>query len=242
MKDAYSFDLDQAGARHSYNRMFVAYLRTFARMGLTAIPMRADTGPIGGDLSHEFIILAVDRRERGVLPPRLSRLRPRRRSTPISTMSQTCRHRRQVDLALRRNVRDARRGRIRAAASRKRMSARGIEVGHIFYFGTKYSAPMGAVVNGTGRQGARRSIWAPMASARAGSSPRIIEASHDENGIIWPEAGGAVRRRAHQPEGRRRGTDEACEQALSRADGGRASTCSTTTATSGRARNSPPRI
>src|SRR5215216_1908145 len=58
MKDAYSFDVDQAGARHAYNRMFVAYLRTFARMGLKAIPMRADTGPIGGDLSHEFQILA----------------------------------------------------------------------------------------------------------------------------------------------------------------------------------------
>ena len=58
MKDAYSFDVDFAGARHSYNRMFMAYLRTFARMGLHAIPMRADTGPIGGDLSHEFIVLA----------------------------------------------------------------------------------------------------------------------------------------------------------------------------------------
>ena len=58
MKDAYSFDLDQAGARHSYNKMFVAYLRTFARLGLRAIPMVADTGPIGGNLSHEFIILA----------------------------------------------------------------------------------------------------------------------------------------------------------------------------------------
>src|SRR3546814_11153726 len=58
MKDAYSFDLDQAAARRSYNRMFVAYLRTYARMGLKAIPMAADTGPIGGDLSHEFIILA----------------------------------------------------------------------------------------------------------------------------------------------------------------------------------------
>ena len=58
MKDAYSFDLDFAGARHSYNKMFVAYLRTFARMGLKAIPMEADTGPIGGNLSHEFIILA----------------------------------------------------------------------------------------------------------------------------------------------------------------------------------------
>src|ERR1700759_1640820 len=65
MKDAYSFDLDAAGARHSYNKMFVAYLRTFDRMGLTAIPMRAETGPIGGDLSHEFIILA-DTGESGV--------------------------------------------------------------------------------------------------------------------------------------------------------------------------------
>src|SRR5271168_183814 len=58
MKDAYSFDIDEAGARRAYNRMFVAYLRTFARMGLKAIPMRAETGPIGGDLSHEFIVLA----------------------------------------------------------------------------------------------------------------------------------------------------------------------------------------
>src|SRR5438477_5664730 len=58
MKDNYSFDLDAKGAKHSYNKMFVAYLRTFARMGLKAIPMRAETGPIGGDLSHEFIILA----------------------------------------------------------------------------------------------------------------------------------------------------------------------------------------
>src|SRR5690242_39238 len=61
MKDAYSFDLDEAGARHAYNKMFVAYLRTFARMGLKAIPMVADTGPIGGNLSHEFIILASTR-------------------------------------------------------------------------------------------------------------------------------------------------------------------------------------
>src|SRR5512141_2953616 len=58
MKDAYSFDVTAEGSRHSYNKMFVAYLRTFARMGLTAIPMAADTGPIGGNLSHEFIILA----------------------------------------------------------------------------------------------------------------------------------------------------------------------------------------
>ncbi len=71
MKDAYSFDLDYEGAKAAYNRMFVSYLRTFTRMGLKAIPMRADTGPIGGDLSHEFIILGRHRREPGLLPPRL---------------------------------------------------------------------------------------------------------------------------------------------------------------------------
>ena len=85
MKDAYSFDLDADGARHSYNKMFAAYLRTFARFGLTAIPMVADTGPIGGDLCHEFIILAVDRRERSLLPQGLSRLRRRRPRTSTST-------------------------------------------------------------------------------------------------------------------------------------------------------------
>ena len=91
MKDAYSFDVDQAGARHSYNKMFVAYLRTFARLGLKSIPMRAETGPIGGDLSHEFIILADDRRERGVLPQGLSRLRRCPAPTSISTTSPACR-------------------------------------------------------------------------------------------------------------------------------------------------------
>ncbi len=80
MKDAYSFDLDEAAARRSYNRMFVAYLRTFARMGLKAIPMRAETGPIGGDLSHEFIVLAETGEFRRLLRPRRARSAdPRRR-------------------------------------------------------------------------------------------------------------------------------------------------------------------
>ena len=117
MKDAYSFDLDQAGARHSYNKMFVAYLRTFARMGLKAIPMRADTGPIGGDLSHEFIILAstgesevfchadyLDLRHAG------GRYRFRRMREALQGT------RRQVDLALCRNLRDARRRGIRGSS------------------------------------------------------------------------------------------------------------------------------
>ena len=85
MKDAYSFDLDAAGARHSYNRMFVAYLRTFARLGVTAIPMVADTGPIGGDLSHEFIILASTGESEVFCHQGLSRLRAAAGSTPTST-------------------------------------------------------------------------------------------------------------------------------------------------------------
>ena len=91
MKDAYSFDVDQAGARHSYNKMFVAYLRTFARMGLKSIPMRAETGPIGGNLSHEFIILAADRRVGSVLPQGLSRHAGAGARTSISTTSPACR-------------------------------------------------------------------------------------------------------------------------------------------------------
>ncbi len=86
MKDAYSFDLDQASARHSYNKMFVAYLRTFARLGLKAIPMRAETGPIGGDLSHEFIILAQTG-ESEVFCDRAYLDFPPRRRRPTSTTS-----------------------------------------------------------------------------------------------------------------------------------------------------------
>ena len=114
MKDAYSFDVDFDGARHAYNKMFVAYLRTFARMGLKAIPMVADTGPIGGNLSHEFIILAQTGESevychRDYLgfpaPDAECRLRRHRRHAG---------HRRQMDLALRRDLREARRGRLRA--------------------------------------------------------------------------------------------------------------------------------
>ena len=85
MKDAYSFDIDEAAAWLSYNKMFVAYLRTFARMGLKAIPMRAETGPIGGDLSHEFIILAETGEVRGLLPHR----RPRVAGTRLKTLTMT---------------------------------------------------------------------------------------------------------------------------------------------------------
>jgi prolyl-tRNA synthetase len=138
MKDAYSFDLDQAGARDSYNRMFVAYLRTFARLGLKAIPMAADTGPIGGDLSHEFIILASTGE---------SEVFCHRDYLGFDTPPESIDFR---DSDALQAVVDHWTG-LYAATSEKhdeaafaklsadeQVAARGIEVGHIFYFGTKY--------------------------------------------------------------------------------------------------------
>ncbi len=185
MKDAYSFDIDQEEARKSYNRMFVAYLRTFHRMGLQSIPMRADTGPIGGDLSHEFIILA-DTGESEVFchkeyleydvpgvdtdfwdPEGLQSIVDKWTALYAATSE----------------MHDA--DAFDQVAETDRLSARGIEVGHIFYFGTKYSEPMNASV--TGPDGKEHTVH--MGSYGIGPTrlvPAIIEASHDDNGIIWP--------------------------------------------------------
>jgi prolyl-tRNA synthetase len=186
MKDAYSFDLDQAGARHSYNKMFVAYLRTFERLGLRSIPMRADTGPIGGDLSHEFIILA-ETGESEVFCHRdyLDYAVP---DADVAfddrTALQTIVDKWTSLYAATSEMHDA--AAFGKLPSEKQVSARGIEVGHIFYFGTKYSAPMKAVV--AGPDGAEHAVH--MGSYGIGPSrlaAAIIEASHDEAGIIWPE-------------------------------------------------------
>src|SRR5678815_2638178 len=146
MKDAYSFDLDQAGARHSYNKMFVAYLRTFERMGLRSIPMRADSGPIGGNLSHEFIILAQtgesevfchkDYLDMTVPPADVN-------FDDVAGL-QAIVNKWTSQYAATSEMHDAA-GFAKVPAD-KQVSARGIEVGHIFYFGTKYSEPMKAVV------------------------------------------------------------------------------------------------
>jgi prolyl-tRNA synthetase len=184
MKDAYSFDLDAAGAKRSYNRMFVAYLRTYARMGLKAIPMRAETGPIGGDLSHEFIILAetgesavycdkawletdilaADVDYAGDLEPAFKQWTSLYAATDDMHDPAKC-----------------------PLPADRLATARGIEVGHIFYFGTRYSAPLKAVVAGpSGEQ-----ITVEMGSYGIGVSRLvggIIEASHDEAGIVWPES------------------------------------------------------
>ena len=184
MKDSYSFDLTYEAARVAYNKMFVAYLRTFARMGLKAIPMAADTGPIGGDLSHEFIILAEtgesevfchqDILEYDVLGEDIdysADLQPivdRWTSLYAATDEKH-------DESEAANLGDA------------LVNARGIEVGHIFYFGTKYSEAMNASV--TGPDGS--SVYPEMGSYGIGVSRLVgglIEAFHDENGIIWPES------------------------------------------------------
>jgi prolyl-tRNA synthetase len=187
MKDAYSFDIDFAGARHAYNKMFAAYLRTFARLGLKSIPMVAESGPIGGNLSHEFIILASTGESevychRDYLdfpaPPEnvnfgnveeLQKIFDQWTSLYAATSEKH-------DAAA-----------FAKLPADKQVSARGIEVGHIFYFGTKYSEPMKAVVTGT--DGSERPVH--MGSYGIGPSrlvAAIIEASHDDAGIIWPES------------------------------------------------------
>ncbi|MBB3998759.1 proline--tRNA ligase [Aureimonas pseudogalii] len=186
MKDAYSFDLDYESSKVAYDRMFVAYLRTFARMGLKAIPMRADTGPIGGKLSHEFIILAstgesevfchrdyldlavpgegIDFADAASLAGIVDRW-----TTPYAATEEMHDEAAWADVA-----------------EGDRVAARGIEVGHIFHFGTKYSEPMKAVV--TGPDGKETPVF--MGSYGIGPSrliAAIIEASHDEAGIVWPK-------------------------------------------------------
>jgi prolyl-tRNA synthetase len=186
MKDAYSFDLDFAGAKHAYNRMFVAYLRTFARIGLRSIPMVAESGPIGGSLSHEFIVLA-DTGESEVFCD--SEYLNFEVPGPDVDFDHIGRLQAIVDkwtslYAATSEKHDA--AAFDKLAADKRVSARGIEVGHIFYFGTKYSEPMKAFV--TGPDGADHPVH--MGSYGIGPTrlvAAIIEASHDEAGIKWPE-------------------------------------------------------
>ncbi len=191
MKDAYSFDLDERGrAAPPTTACSSPICAPSTRMGLKAIPMRADTGPIGGDLSHEFIILADTGESQVFCDQRLSWHCRCRAPTSISaTMRPSPPSSTPVDHALCGDRGNARRDRLGAhCGEADRLSARGIEVGHIFYFGTKYSEPMGAKVTGPGRQGASRLTWAPTASARRAWSPRSSRPAHDDAGIIWPEA------------------------------------------------------
>jgi len=187
MKDAYSFDLDEAGARHSYNRMFIAYLRTFARMGLRAIPMQADTGPIGGDLSHEFIILAPSGESEVFYHRAWEEVRSAE-SLAVDADDQSALQGFVDGLTADYAATDEKRDPARESeAGADLRQSRGIEVGHIFYFGTKYSESMGMSVQT--RDGGQ--AHPEMGSYGIGVSRlvgAIIEASHDDNGIVWPEA------------------------------------------------------
>ena len=186
MKDAYSFDIDEAAARLSYNRMFVSYLRIFARMGLVGIPMRAETGPIGGDLSHEFIVLA-ETGESGVyinrdvldlpIPPETVDY-----DGDLSSIVEQW----TTLYAATEDVHDAARFESETPEE-KRVHTRGIEVGQVFYFGDKYTKAMKALVAGPDgvERPAQCGSYGVGVSRLAGA---IIEASHDDKGIIWPDA------------------------------------------------------
>jgi prolyl-tRNA synthetase len=185
MKDAYSFDLTKEAARHAYNKMFVAYLRTFARLGLKSIPMRADTGPIGGDLSHEFIILA----ETGESEVFCHRdyldfpVPPADTDFDDAAGLQATVDRWTSLYAATSEMHDV--AAYDGLSAENRVSARGIEVGHIFYFGTKYSEPMKASVQGADG----KPVMVHMGSYGIGPSrvvAAIVEASHDKDGIVWP--------------------------------------------------------
>jgi prolyl-tRNA synthetase len=186
MKDAYSFDIDEAAARRSYNRMFIAYLNVYARMGLKAVPMKADPGPIGGDLSHEFIILADTGESQVFCHADLVEMGAPGPDVDWDGDLQPLVDQRAGLYAATDEMHDAARFEAEVPAG-KQLSARGIEVGHIFYFGEKYSKPMKAVV--TGPDGQDRPIhggsYGVGVSRLAGA---IIEASHDDAGIIWPDS------------------------------------------------------
>lgn len=186
MKDGYSFDLDEAGARRSYQRMFVAYLRTFAALGIRAIPMRAETGPIGGDLSHEFIVLADTGESEVYCDRRVLDLPIPAADTDYDGDLEPVLRAWTSLYAATSDVHDAARYESEVAAA-DRLRTRGIEVGQIFYFGTKYSEPMRAVA--TMPDGSARKLhggsYGIGVSRLVGA---IIEASHDAAGIVWPDA------------------------------------------------------
>jgi len=184
MKDAYSFDVDFEASRAAYNRMFVAYLRTFDRLGMKAIPMRAESGPIGGEMSHEFVILAETGESAVFCSSELLELPVPGEDTDFDADLSPVVEAWTKPYAATDDMHDE--AAFAALPEARRVQARGIEVGHIFHFGTKYSAPMKGVV--AGPDGTEKPVH--MGSYGIGVSRLvggIIEASHDDAGIIWPD-------------------------------------------------------
>jgi len=186
MKDAYSFDLDEASARQSYYKQLLAYLRTFQRMGIRAVPMKAASGPIGGDLSHEFIVLAPTGESEVFYDAAFEEFDWEQASLSYDDAAGLEALFNQVSSTYSATDETHDPARWSEVAADRQRQGRGIEVGHIFYFGTKYSASMGLKVSGPDG-----SMVAPeMGSYGVGVSRlvgAIIEASHDDNGIVWPE-------------------------------------------------------
>jgi prolyl-tRNA synthetase len=187
MKDAYSFDIDEAGARLSYYKQLLAYLRTFQRMGIQAVPMKAESGPIGGDLSHEFIVLAPTGESEVFYDSAFEEIDWQQARLSYEDSAGLERLFAQVSstYAATEDTHDA--ARWEAVPEDKRRTGRGIEVGHIFYFADKYSAAMGLKVSAPDGT----PVNPMMGSYGVGVSRlvgAIIEASHDDAGIVWPEA------------------------------------------------------
>ncbi|MBU2962976.1 proline--tRNA ligase [Citreicella sp. C3M06] len=187
MKDGYNFDLTKEDALHAYNRHLVSYLRTYERMGLQAIPMRADSGPIGGEDTHEFLVLAETGESEVFYDSQITDLKFGERAIDFDSVEQcqavmeefTSRYARTDETHVQAEFEAQ-------VPEERRRTARGIEVGQIFYFGTKYSDALNATVN----DGQGKDVAVHMGSHGIGVSRllgAIIEASHDDKGIIWPE-------------------------------------------------------
>ena len=187
MKDAYSFDLDEDSARLSYYTQLLAYLRTFQRMGIRAVPMKAASGPIGGDLSHEFIVLAPTGESEVFYDAAFEEIDWNRSDLRYDDPAGLLSLFEEVSSTYAATDETHDESRWKEISEERRRTGRGIEVGHIFYFGDKYSEPMGLRVSGPDGQ----MVTPMMGSYGIGVSrlvAAIIEASHDEAGIIWPES------------------------------------------------------
>ena len=187
MKDGYSFDIDKKMAIHSYNRHMISYLKTYERMGLQAIPMRADTGPIGGDLSHEFLVLAQTGESKVFYDTAVQDITLGDVSIDYSDVNELQFTVDKFTNSYARTEETHDTDLFCELPKDRQVEARGIEVGQIFYFGTKYSEAMGAAV--VMADGSRKAV--EMGSHGIGVSRLVgalIEANHDKDGIIWPKA------------------------------------------------------
>ncbi|MBT8155535.1 proline--tRNA ligase [Epibacterium ulvae] len=186
MKDGYNFDLTKEDALHAYNRHLVTYLRTYERMGLQAIPMRADGGPIGGDYTHEFLVLAETGESEVFYDSAVTDLTFGDREIDYDSVEECQGVLEEFTTKYARTDETHEAALFDEVPEERRRVARGIEVGQIFYFGTKYSEALGATVQAS--EGKPQPVH--MGSHGIGVSRllgAIIEANHDDNGIIWPE-------------------------------------------------------